>query len=132
MTLARKLLSFGIIGTFGFMVDVAVLYAVAPLLGWLVGRVISFLAAASTTWWLNRKYTFAGGASQPPLEARRQYARYILVMLGGAALNYASYAATLALVSHSHAPALGVALGSIAGMGINFLSARFLVFGTAR
>ncbi len=131
MNLPRQFLVFCAIGTLGFLVDVTVLYALAPLLGWLAGRIVSFLAAATATWWFNRRFTFAEGAAKGGGPAAAQYARYLVSMLGGAAVNYGAYAATLLLVAHPHAPALGVALGSIAGLGINFLSARFLVFGRA-
>lgn len=127
MTLPRQFLVFCAIGTLGFLVDVTVLYALAPLLGWMAGRVVSFLAAATATWWFNRRFTFAEGAARGG-QAAAQYGRYLVSMLAGAAVNYAAYAATLLLVTHPHAPAMGVALGSIAGLGINFLSARFLVF----
>ncbi|RZJ24626.1 MAG: GtrA family protein [Haliea sp.] len=128
MNLPRQFLVFCAIGTLGFLVDVTVLYALAPLLGWLAGRIVSFLAAATATWWFNRRFTFAGDAALRGGQVASQYARYLLSMLGGAAVNYGAYAATLVLVAHPHAPALGVAIGSIAGLGINFLSARYLVF----
>lgn len=128
MNLPRQFLVFCAIGTLGFLVDVAVLYAIAPLVGWMAGRVGSFLAAATATWWFNRRFTFVEGAARAGAPAATQYLRYLVSMLGGAAVNYAAYAATLMLVAHPHAPALGVAIGSIAGLGINFLSARFLVF----
>ena len=133
MTLRRQFLTFCAIGTLGFLVDLAVLYALAPLLGWMGGRIASFLAAATVTWWFNRRFTFGATADQHRDQsgAARQLSRYLALMLGGAAVNYGAYAATLLLVEHPHAPALGVALGSIAGLGINFLSARFLVFGGA-
>ena len=128
MTLPRQFLTFCAIGTLGFLVDLAVLYALAPLLGWMGGRVASFLAAATLTWWFNRRFTFGAGAAPHKGSTASQLARYLLLMLGGAAVNYGAYAATLLMVEHPHAPALGVAIGSIAGLGINFLSARFLVF----
>ena len=46
----------------------------------------------------------------------------------GGCVNYAAYAATLHWVPLHAAPLLGVALGSLAGMGFNFASARYLVF----
>jgi len=53
-------------------------------------------------------------------------------MLGGAAVNYSVYV----LVLHSFAgvwvPALGVALGSCAGLALNFLAARQLIFKSRR
>src|SRR5688572_16281993 len=120
---------FALIGTLGFAVDVAVLYAAAPLLGWYLGRIVSFLAAATATWHLNRRWTFAD-AHASTRAGLRPYLRYLSSMLAGATLNYAVYAATLHFVPLEHAAALGVALGSIAGLGLNFLAAHYLIFST--
>jgi putative flippase GtrA len=125
MKLAREFLSFAVVGTIGFVVDLGVLYVVAPALGWYGGRVLSFLAAASVTWALNRRFTFAARHSGA---IGREYLRYLLTMLGGALVNYGAYVLTLHWVGGPLAPALGVALGSGAGLAVNFLTARFLVF----
>lgn len=130
MKIAREFLVFGIVGVIGFAVDVSVLYLAAPALGWYAARVLSFLAAATATWALNRRYTFA--ARQSDTSLGREYLRYLVTMLGGAALNYAAYVATLHWVDGRWAPALGVALGSCAGLTLNFLSARHLVFKAKR
>ena len=129
MRISRAFLRFSLVGVAGFLVDVATLYLFAPLLGWYLARVVSFLAAATATWWLNRRFTF--GAHQdltgfaPVL---RQYLHYIVSMLAGAALNYGAYALTLQLVSGEAAGALGVAVGSVAGLAVNYLSASRLIF----
>jgi putative flippase GtrA len=124
----HRFVLFALIGTLGFVVDVTVLYAAASWLGWYAGRVVSFLVAASVTWHLNRRWTFADAA--PASRAGlHPYLRYVASMLAGAMLNYAVYAFTLQAAPFEHAAALGVALGSIAGLGLNFLAARFLVFG---
>jgi len=124
---------FAAVGVAGFLVDVCVLYAVAGFAGWYAGRIISFLAAASSTWWLNRRFTFAGtnrDGAPSSTSALREYLKYLLTMLGGAAVNYLAYALTLKWVHLPMAPALGVALGSIAGLLVNFLLARHVVFST--
>ncbi|RYF76895.1 MAG: GtrA family protein [Comamonadaceae bacterium] len=126
MKLGREFLSFAVVGTVGFLVDVGVLYALAPTLGWYAARVLSFLAAATATWALNRRFTFAGARSGVPIW--REYLAYLVTVLGGAVVNYAAYAATLHAYSGTGAAALGVALGSIAGLALNFLSVRYLVF----
>ena len=133
MPMHRQLLRFGAVGIAGLLVDLAALYVLAPLLGWYGGRVLSFVAAASATWWLNRRFTFVAPAGGPAsLPIRHEYARYIGSMLGGALVNYTVYAFTLQLVATPWAPALGVALGSLSGMSLNFVAARYLVFGHAR
>lgn len=129
--MTRRFWRFGAVGTLGFLVDVAVLYAAAPWAGWYAGRALSFLAAATATWQLNRRWTFADAAP-----AHRQgtgaYARYLLTMLAGAAVNYAVYAVAIGLADGAFAPALGVALGSIAGLAFNFAAAHFILFPSTR
>ncbi|MDB5732297.1 MAG: GtrA-like family protein [Variovorax sp.] len=125
--LGRELLSFALVGIAGLAVDVAVLYALAPWLGWYGARVVSFWAAASATWALNRRFTFAHRAGAGG-SIGREYLAYLATMLGGAVVNYGAYALALHWLHVPGAAALGVALGSLAGMGVNFLSARFLVF----
>jgi len=121
---------FGVVGTIGFVVDTAVLYAGLALgLGLYGGRVLSYLAAATTTWALNRAWTFRGQGSGPALQ---QWAIFLLVCLVGFAFNYGTYAllvATVPLVAQH--PVLGVAAGSLAGMIGNFLLSRRFVFGGA-
>lgn len=130
MKLGREFLAFGLVGVAGFVVDVSVLYLAAPWLGWYAARVLSFLAAATATWALNRRYTFTTRESGTSLG--REYLRYLVTMLGGAAVNYAVYVTTLHWIDGPWAPALGVALGSCAGLVVNFLSARHLVFRARR
>ena len=127
----RRLALFCVAGTIGLVVDIAVLYAVAPLLGWYAGRVVSFLAAATATWLFNSRWTFAD-ASESSRTGMRPYLRYLSSMLAGAAVNYAVYAATLRFVPVEHAAALGVALGSLAGLAFNFTAAHFLLFPRSR
>jgi putative flippase GtrA len=124
MKLGRQFLSFAVVGAIGFVVDVAVLYLVAPLLGWYGARVVSFLAAATATWALNRRYTFRRSQAS----VLREYLGYLVTMLGGAVVNYGAYVLVLHWATGPWAPAAGVALGSCAGLVVNFLSARYLVF----
>jgi putative flippase GtrA len=127
----RRFLLFCVAGTIGLAVDISVLYALAPLLGWYVGRLVSFFAAATATYLFNRRWTFAD-ASAASREGARPYLRYLASMLAGAAVNYGVYVATLRFVPIEHAAALGVAFGSIAGLGFNFLAAHFILFPSSR
>jgi putative flippase GtrA len=131
MMIGREFLSFAVVGVVGLVVDVAVLYLTAPLLGWYAARVVSFLAAATTTWAFNRRYTFAASAAAAR-SVWREYLGYLATMAAGAVLNYGAYVLTLHWVEGRWAAALGVALGSLAGMSANFLSARYLVFRSHR
>jgi putative flippase GtrA len=130
MRLGREFLLFAMAGVIGLGVDVGVLYLAAPLLGWYAARVLSFLAAATATWALNRRYAF--GARHSGVSLAREYAGYLLTMLGGAFVNYGVYVLVLHASSGPWVPALGVALGSVAGLALNFLSARYLIFKSRR
>ena len=125
--LLAEFLRFGVVGTVGFVVDTAVLYAGLALgLGLYGGRALSYLVAASTTWALNRLWTFRGRGEG---SAHRQWALFLVVNLIGFAVNYGTYAALIALVPMVSAhPVIGVAAGAIAGMFGNFVLSRRLVF----
>lgn len=130
MKAGREFLAFAVVGAAGFVVDVAVLYLAAPLLGWYGARVLSFLAAATATWALNRRYTFSGRRSD--VSVLREYLGYLVTMLGGAVVNYGAYVLVLHWLEGPWVPALGVAAGSCAGLAVNFLAARHLVFKSRR
>ena len=125
--MAVQFLQFGVVGTIGFVVDTAVLYAGLALgLGLYGGRGVSYLAAATTTWALNRAWTFRAAHQAP---AARQWAVFVLVSLLGFACNYGTYAVLVASVPFVAAhPVLGVAAGSLAGMVGNFVLSRRYVF----
>ena len=125
------LLRFGLVGVGGLLVDLAVLYVAAPNLGWYGARVLSFWAAATATWWLNRHYTFAhaaAGVAQSPISVVRQYLRYLLSMTLGGSVNYLTYATVIVWWTLPAAPAVGVALGSCAGLVFNFVVAKYFIF----
>lgn len=131
MSAPRQFLRFALAGVVGFVVDAAVLYAALGLgLGYYLGRVLSFLAAAFTTWQINRRYTFRPQAAE---DRFREWLRYLLAMLGGGVINYGVYALIIYNAPRgSWTPLLAVAAGSVAGLVVNFLSAKFWVFGKRR
>ncbi len=93
---------------------------------------MSFLAAATVTWILNRSFTFRretfpDGTSRA--HPAGEWLAYLGLMVIGGVVNYGTYALAVELSEPVRRyPALGVALGSIAGMAINFWSAKTLVF----
>lgn len=129
VTLAGEAFRFGLVGLAGYVVDVAVLESVVRSgVDPFTARVPSFIAAASATWYLNRRFTFR----EPELQVRpmhRQWALFVVLMLPGAALNYGTYAL---LVAHwdvaRNLLALPVAAGALAGMTANFLASKLIVF----
>lgn len=121
-----RFLRFALVGAAGFVVDAGVLYAgVALGLGLYLGRACSYLCAATFTWALNRRFTFA--ASGPPGLA--EWLRFVLANANGGIVNYLTYAALVSwgpgLIGH---PVLAVAAGSLAGLGVNFAASERFVF----
>jgi putative flippase GtrA len=125
--LLGEFLRFGAVGTLGFVVDAGVLTgAIALGLGPWIGRLLSFLAAASTTYALNRAWTFRHRAGEA---GAGQWARFLLVNLVGFAANFGTYAVLLVSSGLVAAwPVLGVAAGAVAGLAANFALSRRLVF----
>lgn len=117
---------FAFAGLLGLLTDVLILYLTLALgLGLFAGRTISFTCAVWVTWQFNRRYTFNSHGS-----AWRQWWRYLGSMMIGGVINYAAYSAIL-ICSRDHLllPMIAVAAGSLAGMTVNFVSAKFFVFG---
>jgi putative flippase GtrA len=123
----REFVRFALAGVAGLAVDIAMLYlALALGAGYYAGRVVSFLAAVWCTWQINRRTTFANGLLG---SAWRQWWRYLGAMLGGGLVNYAAYSLVIAFgPAHPMLALAGVCAGSLAGMTVNFVSAKLLVF----
>ena len=125
--IGREFLRFAVVGTLGFIVDTCVLYLMLYLsLGPYLGRIVSFLAAATTTWMLNRRFTF--GHLTAKRASLREWLQYLLLMGLGFCVNYGVYVLVLIALEDAGrlAPMIGVAAGSLSGMCINFITSRTL------
>lgn len=122
-----RLLRFALVGSLGFAADATILQLLVrrgadPYLG----RLASYLCAATVTWALNRTITFHAPAGR---RLRREWTRYVAINALGAAVNYAVYAACLLTLDLVRAhPVLGVAAGSLAGLGFNFTACSLWLF----
>lgn len=127
MKTMREFLLFAIAGLCGFVVDTAVLYALTEALGPFYARGVSFVAAVLATWLINR--TFAFRERKSALSIKREFVSYLVLMLAGGAVNYAVYSGLV--ISYPLVQKhliIGVAVGSIAGMLINFLVSRYVLY----
>ncbi len=127
--ITTQFLRFALVGVIGFVVDSAVLYALiyGADAGPYLGRLVSFLAAASVTWLLNRRFTFRDAARAP---AHRQWSVFVAFMGLGGLLNYGAYALVILLAPvHPATPLFAVAAGALAGLAVNFTTSRLFVFG---
>jgi putative flippase GtrA len=118
---------FAIAGIAGLIVDAGLLWLMLWIgLGYFAGRAVSFLVAVWVTWQLNRQFTFSGKQYE---SVWREWWRYLTAMLAGGCVNYAAYSVVvLNLPPRVFVPYIGVAAGSLAGLAINFTSARWWVF----
>lgn len=124
----RQFLLFAIAGTIGFLVDAAVVTALVQFGGMnpYLGRLLSFVCAVAATFAFNRRFTFPDGARST---LARQAAQYLLAMSAGFAVNYGSYAWLVYSVELvRNWPVIGVAVGSVLGMFVNFASSKWWVF----
>jgi putative flippase GtrA len=123
----QEFVRFAIAGGIGFAVDAGILYGMLAIgAGYFVGRLVSFLAAVWTTWQINRRFTFVPNDSGTRWQ---EWWMYLSAMLGGGSVNYAAYSVTVMLLpSTPLKPLCAVAVGSIVGMIVNFLSAKLWVF----
>jgi putative flippase GtrA len=122
-----QLFRFCVAGAIAFVVDAGIVQGLVVWQGWnpYLARLVSYLGAASTAWWLNRRFTF--GAGDDPVH--QEWIKYLTVNTAGGLVNYATYAAlVLASDTVRLIPALGVAAGSVAGLLVNFGLNRWLVF----
>lgn len=115
------------VGAAGFVVDAVVLSVFVHQFFWppIAARVISFVAAATFTWQLNRRFTFRA----MPAPGSAQYVRYLLASSGGFGVNFAVFSAAVLYVQHLRAwPIIALALASAAGLLVNFVLYRHWVF----
>jgi putative flippase GtrA len=123
----KKLFLFGLAGGVGFVVDTAVLYALKGALGLYGARVVSFVCAVITTWLINRSLAFREQTADVPL--LREFATYLGAMILGGLVNYAIFAALVAIIPFVAVnPVIGIAGGVVGGMMVNYLLADRLVF----
>lgn len=123
----NQFVRFCVVGAVAFVVNAAVVQALVSGAGvspYLAGA-ISYLAAATTAWALNRRYTFGAGA----LPLHREWLAYLAANLTGAVVYYAVYGVLISLSQAIYDwPWIGVAAGSVAGLAVNFAASKWYVF----
>ena len=121
---------FGIVGFAGFAVDVATVYAAMATLGLFLSGLLAYLTAATTTWALNRAWTFAGRGGGGLL---REWLLFLVANGIGFLLNRGVFVALVVLVpACAQHPVLAIAAGVAAGMFANFNLSRTIVFRAGR
>ncbi len=127
MLLLAQFMQFGMVGVAGFLVDTSVVYSLRAQAGLYVAGLAAYLVAVTTTWWINRIWTFQDIVSAGRMH--HQWMRYAVANIPGFVLNRGAYFILIATSSVCAAyPVLAVASGSIAGMFANFILSRAVVF----
>lgn len=119
---------FGVSGFVGYLVDSGVttvlIYVMSPYLA----RIPGFISAATVTWFINRNITFKNRNKRYD-KLYKEYLHYMSLMAAGAAVNYGTYAICVVLFgSFPLSTFVYVAIGSLAGMLVNFITSRKYVF----
>lgn len=125
-SVGRRLSSFAVVGTIGFVVDAGILSALVQSGGWshYSARAVSFAAAVTVTWYLNRRWVFSPTASRA-----REYGSYFGVQTVGALINLGTYASVIEIFpSLAGAPVLPLAVGSALALLFNYSAAKRWVF----
>jgi putative flippase GtrA len=123
-----RIIRYAFVGGLGFCIDTGVLYFALDALrtGYYGGRILSYTVAATSTWYLHRRFTFADTRNDNRIG---EWGRFVVLNLIGGAVNYAIYVAYVSTHKGSAAaPAIGVALGSFVVMFFSFFLSRWLVF----
>jgi putative flippase GtrA len=130
--ISREVITFGAIGTIGFLVDGGLLTLLHSLLDLdlLSSRLCSFSVAVTVTWYLNRSYTFP---DQKDEQALHEWTRYAALNGLGALLNLAIF---FWLIFEFRAlaavPLVPLAIASLVAMVFNFLVSKYIAFRAAR
>jgi dolichol-phosphate mannosyltransferase len=122
-----QLIRFGIVGGLGTLTNLALFFVLVDLfgLGALLGLLVCFAVAVSQNYALNELWTFATQGDGRLAWAR--YWKFVLSSLVGLAVNAV---VLLGLMAFFTFPLLVLpqAIGIAAGMAVNFIASRSLVF----
>jgi len=129
---SRQFISFGFIGTIGFLVDGGILTLLNSLagMGLVASRLCSFCVAVTVTWLLNRHLTFNDLKNERMLH---EWTRYAALNGLGALLNLAIF---IWLIFHFEMfaafPLVPLAIASAIALGFNFTVSKYFVFQNSR
>lgn len=131
-----QLIRFSMVGFLGLFADLGSLWFFINIIGLnaFLSRIFSFLFAATFTWICNRTFTFNSRGRGGLV---RQWAKFLSVNALGGVANFIVYAIIivqfgkalwLSDLARNLLPYIGVALGAVVGLVINFTASRKLIF----
>ena len=125
---AGQFLCFCIVGCIGFIIDASIVYGGVTYFDMdpYLTRIFSYLTAATTTWKLNRQFTFPHNLRR---QLHREWSYYVTANAIGGTANYIVYVVCLwYLQDIDNRIIIGVAAGSAVGLAFNFSASKWWVF----
>jgi|BEDMetMinimDraft_2_1075160.scaffolds.fasta_scaffold00746_3 putative flippase GtrA len=124
--IAGEFLRFGVVGSAGFVVDTATVYALGPRLGLVPAGLLAYFFAASANFLANRLWTFR---HRPPRGWLKPWLAFLTANGAGFAVNRGLYVLLVTTLPLARtAPILAIAAGTLGGMFFNFTASRRFVF----
>jgi putative flippase GtrA len=121
-----ELLRFAVVGAVGFLVNTIAVTATSYVVDLYTTGAIGWLVAVTVSWYLNRNWTFRRAQKRG---AGIEWVKFVCANSAGFMAYLAAYSAAIAWCSMcGRWPVCAVALGSLAGLCINFALSRKLVF----
>jgi putative flippase GtrA len=123
-----RVVHFLLAGSAGFCVDALLLSALVTGLGWspYSARILSFAAAMTVTWLLNRTLTFR---DRPSSRMAPELARYAVVQIGGVVVNYGIFSLVVTLSDQAARwPVLALVPAAAAAMCLTYLGMHYFAF----
>ena len=121
---------FVLAGVVGFAIDATILSFLMGPAAWepLPARTVSFAAAVTATWLINRHRAFAG---RPRPDTARELAGYFAIQTIGAAINFGIFLLCLTAWPRLTAvPVVPLAIGSAFALFFNFAVTRGTLYST--
>lgn len=125
----KQLITFGIVGSIGFIVDALVLLFLVHVEHWdiVYARINSFLIAVFITWILNRYFTFSTKTVQ--INKPKEYLYYLTIQSIGAGINFGIFMLLINFFSFLKSwLIIPLAIGSIVAMFFNFFMIKRNVY----
>jgi len=125
--LLQQFARFGTVGVAGAIVDITTVYAAMAALGLYLSGLLAYFMAVTTTWALNRAWTFAGRGGGGSL--LRQWLLFVAANGVGFVLNRGTFVVLVMLLPVcAQYPIIAILAGVGAGMFANFNLSRSVVF----
>jgi putative flippase GtrA len=127
-----RVLRFCLVGVAGAAVHIGAFWLLQRLagLGNSVAWILAFFAAATSTWAMNRAFTFQDRANE---KQASEWLRYIAIAGAGAVAHFAAFHLVIRFIPLFAAyPALAIIPGSLASFVVTYAGASLLVFRSAR